>query len=365
VAAHTNIVSNARILMSIDRHPHTSTSDSAGPRSLHPKRLPPHLRAVLTAFLVAAWGAATFAQDADVLLQEFAEGPAKGQVFFLPYPKGKAYRIIQGPGGRFSHYGLDQYAWDFAMPVGEVVCATAGGRVVCVQQRFTTKSLEPAARTRANRIIIDHGRGVFSQYLHLKPNSALVREGDLVRRGQPLALSGDTGYSTRPHLHFQVQDALGRSMPIRFVDFQHGSPREGDECFSQNEQADDFAFAGDSPFPQDAFAPNGVQIGRLDLPGVRLSCDKIYHMTGRLSGTAQKAVVYLMRPEGGLPVWSQEFPVSAQRSFDVTFSFAGVRATVADWSTELHESNPFALAIAPVGDDGTYWSDISVPVFLR
>jgi len=109
VAAHTNIVSNARILMSIDTHPHTSTTDSAGPRSLHPKRLAPRLRAVLTAFLVAAWGAATFAQDADVLLQEFAEGPAKGHVFFLPYPKGKAYRIIQGPGGQFSHYGLDQY----------------------------------------------------------------------------------------------------------------------------------------------------------------------------------------------------------------------------------------------------------------
>jgi len=206
---------------------------------------------------------------------------------------------------------------------------------------------------------------VFSQYLHLKPNSALVREGDLVRRGQPLALSGDTGYSTRPHLHFQVQDALGRSMPIRFADFLRGSPREGDECFSQNEPADDFAFAGDSPFPRDAFAPNGVQIERLDLPGVRLSCDRIYCMTGRLGGAARKAVVYLMRPEGGLPVWSQEFPVSAQRSFDVTFSFAGVRATVPDWSPELNESNCFALAVAPLGDDGTYWSDISVPVFLR
>ena len=51
-------------------------------------------------------------------------------------------------------------------------------------------------------IAIDHGNGVISFYVHL--NSYNVNEGDYVKQGEVIAVSGDTGWSTAPHLHFGV-----------------------------------------------------------------------------------------------------------------------------------------------------------------
>lgn len=55
-----------------------------------------------------------------------------------------------------------------------------------------------------NRIVVDHGDGLYTEYYHLKKNSSLVEEGDEVSCGQPLASIGSSGFSTKPHLHFEV-----------------------------------------------------------------------------------------------------------------------------------------------------------------
>ncbi len=123
---------------------------------------------VFSLIWLVAHATEAFAVDADILVEE-TRHETTDILFYLPYPKGSAYRVIQGPEGQFSHYGLNRWATDFEMPEGTPVCATAAGKVVCVQQRFTTTGVTTEARTRANRIIIDHGRGLFSQYLHLKP----------------------------------------------------------------------------------------------------------------------------------------------------------------------------------------------------
>jgi murein DD-endopeptidase MepM/ murein hydrolase activator NlpD len=57
-----------------------------------------------------------------------------------------------------------------------------------------------------NHIILDLGGGRFCMYAHLQPGSLKVKAGDPVKRGQVLALVGNTGNSTEPHLHFQVMD---------------------------------------------------------------------------------------------------------------------------------------------------------------
>jgi murein DD-endopeptidase MepM/ murein hydrolase activator NlpD len=57
-----------------------------------------------------------------------------------------------------------------------------------------------------NYIIIDMGNGYFSFYAHLQPNSIRIKKGDPVRRGQVIALLGNSGNSDSPHLHFHITD---------------------------------------------------------------------------------------------------------------------------------------------------------------
>jgi murein DD-endopeptidase MepM/ murein hydrolase activator NlpD len=54
-----------------------------------------------------------------------------------------------------------------------------------------------------NYVVVDHGNGIATLYAHHKLN--LVREGDIVRRGQKIAEVGRTGNATGPHLHFELK----------------------------------------------------------------------------------------------------------------------------------------------------------------
>ena len=65
-------------------------------------------------------------------------------------------------------------------------------------------------------LVIDHGYGIYSLYLHLKGATLFV--GDSVLRGQQIGYSGNTGYSIAPHLHFSIK-AAGESVdPLRFIE---------------------------------------------------------------------------------------------------------------------------------------------------
>lgn len=59
-----------------------------------------------------------------------------------------------------------------------------------------------------NHVILELGKGVYVFYAHLKPGSVKVKVGERVKRGQVLALLGNSGNTTAPHLHFHVMDAL-------------------------------------------------------------------------------------------------------------------------------------------------------------
>ena len=81
---------------------------------------------------------------------------------------------------------------DIAAPEGTPVAATNDGRVVLASRLF----LE------GNTVIIDHGLGLFSLYLHLK--EIFVRKGQKIRRGQSLGLVGASGRAKGPHLHWGI-----------------------------------------------------------------------------------------------------------------------------------------------------------------
>lgn len=127
-------------------------------------------------------------------------------IYSLPYTPKKRYRIMQGYNGRFSH--RNQYALDFKMPVGTPIYATRGGVVIRVKQDSDKHGRTSEYASFGNHIIIYHEDGTMAYYYHLSKDGSKVKVGDKVTQRQIIALSGNTGWSTAPHLHFIVKYTL-------------------------------------------------------------------------------------------------------------------------------------------------------------
>lgn len=142
-------------------------------------------------------------------------------VYRLPYASGKSYRVIQGYGSRFSHTGLEQFATDFLMSEGTPVHAARGGIVARVEEANTVGCWRAGCGAHANFVVILHEDGTTGEYYHLQQDGVLVDVGDRIFAGQEIALSGNTGHTTVPHLHFAVYRAIDwgktQSIEVRFA----------------------------------------------------------------------------------------------------------------------------------------------------
>ena len=145
----------------------------------------------------------------------------------IPF-RGK-FRVSQANGGTYSHRGPKNfYAIDVAMPIGTPIYAARAGKVVDMKMHFTKAGLDPAAHGKANYIRLRHSDGTMTVYVHLNPNSQKVRLGDYVNGGDQIADSGNTGYTSGPHLHFAVQRNNGIStVSIPFKFYGNIEPRIG------------------------------------------------------------------------------------------------------------------------------------------
>jgi hypothetical protein len=138
----------------------------------------------------------------------------------LPFPADLKLHISQAFDGVFSHHDpASRYAVDITMPEGTPVLAARDGVVMTVESDYYGNGQDMAAYgDRANNVRIVHADGTMAVYAHLQLESARVQVGAHVRAGQVLALSGDTGYTTGPHLHFCVQ--RNAQMELVSVPFQ-------------------------------------------------------------------------------------------------------------------------------------------------
>ena len=104
---------------------------------------------------------------------------------------------------------------DYGVKVGTPVYAAADGVVV-----FTANWQD----SYGTHVVIQHDNGLRTWYGHGTPNSQQVKEGDRVLRGQLIMLSGNTGRSTGPHLHFEV-----RVKPYKYINVKvNGKYRKGE-----------------------------------------------------------------------------------------------------------------------------------------
>jgi murein DD-endopeptidase MepM/ murein hydrolase activator NlpD len=100
------------------------------------------------------------------------------------------------------------------MPIGTPILAARSGTVLLVESRFANGTRVSGEE---NYINVVHADGSIAGYVHLTQAGALVRVGDTVAQGQLIGLSGDSGSSSEPHLHFHVQACSGCStVPTTF-----------------------------------------------------------------------------------------------------------------------------------------------------
>jgi len=151
----------------------------------------------------------------------------------LPYGEHVSYPVIQGYGARLSHRGAEQYTVDFGMPIGTPVYAARDGVVALAEDSHDVGCWREECGRLANFVVLLHSDGTTGEYFHLLHGSVQVRVGERVARGALLAFSGNTGYTTAPHLHFGVyrteRDGQTQSLAVRFTTREGliREPREG------------------------------------------------------------------------------------------------------------------------------------------
>lgn len=141
-------------------------------------------------------------------------------IYILPFRKKDLILVISDPR---AHFAFFKHAIDFLLPEGSKIFAAKAGIVIDIKMDSKKGGIDPKYNDfkYLNYITLKHSNGELSQYCHLQHNSAFVKLGDKVKTGQPIALSGNTGFSSTPHLHFTVgklnKTKVGwESLKIRF-----------------------------------------------------------------------------------------------------------------------------------------------------
>jgi murein DD-endopeptidase MepM/ murein hydrolase activator NlpD len=138
-----------------------------------------------------------------------------------PFAIGATYLVAQAYPVQITHVTPDsRYAIDFALPDATPVYAARAGTVINVRHDSFTGAPLPVMLDQANLVEILHDDGTIAVYAHLHWDSIRVRIGAHVSAGEYIANSGDTGFSTGPHLHFAVWRNAGGtdvSVPVEFA----------------------------------------------------------------------------------------------------------------------------------------------------
>lgn len=155
--------------------------------------------------------------------------PVEGLVILPPFSSKEQYPVSQGFLGEKTHTSPDsEYAIDIAMPVGTAIHAVRAGIVMDVEEDFNKGGTNVEKYgDKANHVRILHDDGTMALYAHLDLASVNVRPGARVVAGQKIARSGNTGFSSGPHLHFAIQQNTGMqliSIPFLFKS-PEGEPR--------------------------------------------------------------------------------------------------------------------------------------------
>lgn len=268
-------------------------------------------------------------EESELWLTERLTGNPVPLAMLPPFPAGSGTSVTQGNHGDSTHTGDQAFAWDFEAPVGSVVVAAAPGFVVLVEDDSDQYGEGEEFRELANRIVLDHGGGLFTSYVHLAQGSAVVAAGDEVVAGAPLAATGLSGQLVGPHLHFHVENVWSETLPARFVSAGGSAcdrlPATGGPVQTPKGVAETLV-GPESPseMPWDTFAEFAVPEIR-GLPARIMRRGELYEVTGRAAPGAAAVLLLVFHAD----------------------------ASPGD--------EPGATIVLDIGDDGTFANEITVP----
>jgi murein DD-endopeptidase MepM/ murein hydrolase activator NlpD len=131
--------------------------------------------------------------------------PASNARFCHPL-KGKGF-VSQGFNGS-THRGREAYAYDLATSIGTPVYAMMPGVVLSVRDGYPDTGGDFSKAAKFNYVMIEQADGYRAAYVHLQHgfrSKAGVKAGDRIQQGQLIGYSGNSGYSSGPHLHIELQ----------------------------------------------------------------------------------------------------------------------------------------------------------------
>lgn len=139
--------------------------------------------------------------------------------YFCPVDKKKITLLVdQTTSG--SHDGAYKGSVDMAVPLDTMITAAADGVVTRVRDDSDKHGDTIDFGQDANYITIEHDNDELSEYMHLAKGSVLVKVGDGIRAGQPIAKTGLSGWMFAPHLHFMVYKKVTATQDFQCLEVQ-------------------------------------------------------------------------------------------------------------------------------------------------
>jgi murein DD-endopeptidase MepM/ murein hydrolase activator NlpD len=184
--------------------------------------------------IAAADGPSTICFEYGYFIGEPGAQHRPSQPYRAPFATARRFMVTQAPPTAVTHIDpSSRNAIDIDMPVGTAVHAARAGTVINVAARHFRSGLTPQHMDEANFVQVLHDDGTYAIYAHLQLDTVRVRPGQRVARGEYLANSGNTGFSSGPHLHFVVLRNTGmrsESVPVTFAGPGQASvsPRSGE-----------------------------------------------------------------------------------------------------------------------------------------
>lgn len=166
--------------------------------------IPPSTNSELAVLIPAQGGRWSYKYNYEWDIGDYRARHNARAVYRLPYAINSRFRVNQGYNGTFSHFGAAKYATDFTMPIGTPVHCARKGLVVETVSHFKEGRPDRSLMKKCNRVTVLHPDGTLGDYVHLKPGGVAVRVGQKVKAGDLLGYSGNTGFTSGPHLHFEV-----------------------------------------------------------------------------------------------------------------------------------------------------------------